>query len=210
MSLRYAILGYLSTAPGTGYDLARQFDTGLGWFWTASHSQIYPELRRLTSEGLVERSVTAVTENVDKYTYSLTPAGRAALRDWTSHLPSYPPNRDSERLQLIFCDETPNALRAHLVAHRDYYTERRTHLQETLDAINAGTHARVNMRLADRSKSTAAITLKLRQLAYSGDIARATAEIEWAETALVWAEQKLDHLEAAAVTPIAARRSRRT
>ena len=33
MSLRYAILGYLSTAPGTGYALARQFDTGLGWFW---------------------------------------------------------------------------------------------------------------------------------------------------------------------------------
>jgi PadR family transcriptional regulator, regulatory protein AphA len=210
MSLRYAILGYLSTAPGTGYDLARQFDTGLGWFWTASHSQIYPELRRLTSEGLVERSVTAVTEHVDKYTYSLTPSGRAALRDWTAQLPSYPPNRDSERLQLIFCDETPKALRAHLIAHRDYYTERRTHLQETLDAINAGTHPRVNVRLADRSKSSAAITLKLRQLAYSGDIARATAEIEWAEAALVWAEQNLDELETAGVTAAPARRSRRT
>jgi hypothetical protein len=66
------------------------------------------------------------------------------------------------------------------------------------------------VRLADRSKSASAITLKLRQLAYSGDIARATAEIEWAEAALVWAEQKLDQREAAAVTPTTARRSRRT
>lgn len=210
MSLRYAILGYLSTAPGTGYDLARQFDTGLGWFWTASHSQIYPELRRLTDQGLVERSAVADSGNVDKYTYSLTPAGRAALQDWTSQAPSYPPNRDSERLQLIFCDETPTALRAHLIAHRDYHTERRTHLQETLDAIDAGTHPRVNVRLADRSKSAAALTLKLRQLAYSGDIARATAEIEWAEAALRWAEQNLDDTKATAVTAAAGRRSRRT
>jgi DNA-binding PadR family transcriptional regulator len=184
-------LGYLSTAPGSGYDLARQFDTGLGWFWTANHSQIYPELRRLTNEGLVERCATAVTENIDKYTYSLTEAGRAELQEWTRQPPAYPPNRDAERLQLIFCDETPEALVAHLSAHRDHYLQRRKHLQETLDAIEAGTHSRVNARLANRSKRSAAITLKLRQLAYSGDIARATAEIEWAEAALRWAKANL-------------------
>jgi PadR family transcriptional regulator, regulatory protein AphA len=192
MSLRYAILGYLSTAPGTGYDLARQFDTGLGWFWTASHSQIYPELRRLTSEGLIERAATAVTENIDKYVYSLTPAGLDALKEWTSQLPSYAPNRDNERLQLIFCDETPEALRAHLIAHRDHYTQRLRHLRETLDAIEAKTHLRVNSRLANRSKPAAAITLKLRQLAYSGDIARAELEIEWAEGALEWVEANVE------------------
>jgi PadR family transcriptional regulator, regulatory protein AphA len=164
----------------------------------------------LTSEGLVERSVTAVTENVDKYTYSLTPAGRDALRNWTRKPPSYPPNRDGERLQLIFSDETPEALRDHLIAHRDYHVERRAHLQDTLDAIEAGTHGRVNARLADRSESGAAITLKLRQLAYSGDIARATAEIEWAEAALLWADENRELLETGEVSPKRARRSART
>lgn len=191
MSLRYAILGYLSTAPGTGYDLARQFDAGLGWFWTANHSQIYPELRRLTDEGLIERSETAITENFGKYTYSLTAAGREELRQWTSAPPSYPPNRDAERLQLIFCDETPEALQAHLIAHRDHYLQRRAHLQETLDAIESGDNPRVNTRIANNSKRRAPITLKLRQLAYSGDIARASAEIEWAETALKWVEANI-------------------
>jgi hypothetical protein len=47
VSLRLAILGSLSSAPASGYDLARQFGLGLGWFWSASHSQIYPELKRL-------------------------------------------------------------------------------------------------------------------------------------------------------------------
>jgi PadR family transcriptional regulator, regulatory protein AphA len=191
MSLRYAILGYLSTAPGTGYDLARQFDTGLGWFWTASHSQIYPELRRLTDEGLVARDVTAVSENVDKYTYSLTPAGHAALHQWTSQRPSYPANRDSERLQLIFSDETPEALREHFLAHREHYTQRRAHLQDTLDTIEAGEHARINARLAGRSEAAAALTLQLRRLAYSGDISRASAEIEWADAALEWIDAHL-------------------
>jgi PadR family transcriptional regulator AphA len=186
MSLRYAILGYLSTAPGTGWDLARQFDAGLGWFWTARHSQIYPELRRLTKEGLVERDTTAISENADKYVYSLTPAGREALHEWTRQLPVYPPNRDSERLQLIFADETPEALSAHLTAHRDHYIRRRERLQETLDAIQSGAHERVNTRTASRPKKGAALTLKLRELAYAGDIARADAEIEWAENALKW------------------------
>jgi PadR family transcriptional regulator, regulatory protein AphA len=188
VSLRYAILGYLSTAPGTGYDLARQFDTGLGWFWTANHSQIYPELRRLTEEGLVERDATAISENVDKFVYSLTPAGRQALHEWTSHEPVYPPNRDGERLQFIFSDETPEALHAHLTAHRDHFLQRRQRLKETLDAIDAGTHERVNARVANRPKKAAAITLKLRQLAYAGDIARAETEIAWAEDALKWLE----------------------
>ena len=35
-------------------DLAQQLDGGLGWFWSASHSQIYPELKRLEDAGLVE------------------------------------------------------------------------------------------------------------------------------------------------------------
>src|SRR5882757_1314748 len=100
MSLRYAILGYLSTAPGTGYDLARQFDAGLGWFWSANHSQIYPELRRMTEAGLIDREPIKVTANLDKFTYSITSKGRDELRRWAASKPIYAPNRDSERLQL--------------------------------------------------------------------------------------------------------------
>jgi PadR family transcriptional regulator, regulatory protein AphA len=186
VSLRFAILGYLSTAPGTGYDLARQFDAGLGWFWSARHSQIYPELKRLADEGLVRRDAATISDNFDKYVYSLTEAGAAALAEWVKGPASYPPNRDGERLRLIFCDDAPEALRDHLEAHREHHQRRRRRLQEVLDSIRAGAHQRINERLASRPPEKAALTLKLRELAYSGDIARADLEIEWAEQALAW------------------------
>jgi DNA-binding PadR family transcriptional regulator len=186
LSLRYAILGYLSTGPGTGYDLARQFDTGLGWFWSARHSQIYPELKRLTDEGLVKRDATMVSENMDKYTYSITPEGSSALQAWAAKSPVYPANRDTERLQLIFSDDAPDALRHHFEAHREHFQRRKEQLQATIDAIRAGTHARVNLRLARRGPTEAALSLKLREMAYTGDIKRAELEIAWAEEGLAW------------------------
>jgi PadR family transcriptional regulator, regulatory protein AphA len=190
MSLRYAILGYLSTAPGTGYDLSRQFDAGLGWFWSANHSQIYPELRRMTEAGLIDREPIKVTANLDKFTYSITTKGRDELRRWAASKPTYAPNRDSERLQLIFSDEAPENLRAHFEAHIAYFAFRRNQLAATLADMLGHKHPRVNLRLDRRRPDDAAVTLKLRELAYSGDIARAELEIEWAQRGLEWLDAK--------------------
>ncbi|WPB94296.1 PadR family transcriptional regulator [Streptomyces malaysiensis] len=186
MSLRYAILGYLSTGPGTGYDLSRQFDSGLGWFWSARHSQIYPELKRLADAGLVDRHDAVAGEVFDKYVYSITEKGRAELQQWAAAPPTYPPNRDSERLRLIFSDDDPLALRPHLEAHLKHFRERRERLQQTWSSMQAGDHDRVRARIEAGSRERAEITLKLRELAYTGDIARAELEITWALAALEW------------------------
>jgi len=80
MSLRYALLGLLRDRPASGYDLTQRFAQGIGRYaWSAKHSQIYPELRRLTEEGLIE----VVGEGArGKKVYGVTEAGRAELRDW--------------------------------------------------------------------------------------------------------------------------------
>ena len=54
MSLRYAILASLGNRAQTGYEIARAFDRGVGYFWQASHQQIYRELGRLAEDGAVE------------------------------------------------------------------------------------------------------------------------------------------------------------
>ncbi len=79
MSLRHSILGLLARKPSTGYELAQMFDLSLRTVWHASHSQIYPELARLSSQGLVE-----VVEHGARgsKTYALTEAGRDELRRW--------------------------------------------------------------------------------------------------------------------------------
>ena len=80
MSIRYALLGLLRDYPATGYDLTQRFAQGIGRHaWSAKHSQIYPELRKLTDEGLIE----VVAEGArGKRVYDLTDAGRAELRRW--------------------------------------------------------------------------------------------------------------------------------
>ena len=48
MSLEFAILGFLSYHPSTGYDLKKMFDVSIRHFWPADQSQIYRTLARLT------------------------------------------------------------------------------------------------------------------------------------------------------------------
>lgn len=80
MSLRYALLGLLRDRPASGYELTQRFAQGIGRHaWSAQHSQIYPELHKLTEEGLIE----VVDEGTrGKRVYGTTEAGRAELREW--------------------------------------------------------------------------------------------------------------------------------
>lgn len=192
MSLKYAILGYLSSGMGSGYDLVQQLDGGLGWFWAASHSQIYPELRRLETAGLIAGTATTVGERLEKRVYALTEKGADELRQWTDKAPEYRPNRDPERLQLIFSDNNGvDAIRRHLESHLAHFTNRRAQVTEMRNRILSGEHARVQQRLDSKSESERAVTVLLRDLAYSGDLQRAELEIAWATEALA----RLDELE---------------
>jgi len=82
MSLEYAILGYLSYQPFSGYDLKKIFDHSIRHFWYADQSQIYRTLARLTEQGWAEVEVVEQTERPDRKVYSITPAGREELRRW--------------------------------------------------------------------------------------------------------------------------------
>lgn len=44
MSLAHVLLTSLIEKPSTGIDLARRFDRSMGFFWNATHQQIYREL----------------------------------------------------------------------------------------------------------------------------------------------------------------------
>lgn len=54
MSLPYAILTALAEKSGSGLDLARRFDKSIGYFWSATHQQIYRDLARLEKSGLID------------------------------------------------------------------------------------------------------------------------------------------------------------
>ncbi|XVQ87304.1 PadR family transcriptional regulator [Microbispora siamensis] len=89
MSLRIALLGLLSAyGSASGYDLTKKFERSVAHVWQAGHSQIYPELAKMTADGLV----TVEAEGArGRKIYSITPEGRAELRAWlVGHDPTGP------------------------------------------------------------------------------------------------------------------------
>ena len=82
MAVEHAILVSLAERAGTGYDLARRFDKSIGYFWTATHQQVYKVLARMEAAGWVTVTVLAQDGRPDKKRYDLTEAGRAELARW--------------------------------------------------------------------------------------------------------------------------------
>ena len=54
MALPHAILVSLCEQSGSGYELARRFDRSIGFFWSATHQQIYRTLRAMEDDGWVQ------------------------------------------------------------------------------------------------------------------------------------------------------------
>ena len=77
-TLKYAILGLLMRSPVTGYDIG----DGLGCFWSAKHSQIYPELKRLTDDGLIQFRTVIQGERMEKKLYEITDKGKEDFLCW--------------------------------------------------------------------------------------------------------------------------------
>ena len=82
MSLKYAILSLLAHDPLSGYELMKLFDGSVGYFWHATHPQIYKELGRLEREGQVSYRSVQQRGRPTKKIYSLSPSGREALLAW--------------------------------------------------------------------------------------------------------------------------------
>ena len=80
--LGYAILALLARKPSTGYELSARTRRPLGYFWSARHSQVHPELRKLLDAGLVSFESRPGPGPREKKVYSLTGAGHRELRQW--------------------------------------------------------------------------------------------------------------------------------
>jgi DNA-binding PadR family transcriptional regulator len=93
-TLGYALLAVLHRAPQTAYELAARLRRPVAYFWHAQYSQIHPELRRLLAAGLVTVDAEPGPGPRDKKVYSLTAAGRRALREWLPEPPRAQPVRN--------------------------------------------------------------------------------------------------------------------
>ena len=101
----YAILGLLSLAPMSGYDLRKEVASSIGYFWSESYGQIYPALRELSAKGWIRRHAgrSGGHEGARKrHVHEITERGRKALQAWRASPPREGPARNELLLKLFF------------------------------------------------------------------------------------------------------------
>ena len=116
------ILGLLAWQPHTGYEIKQITDRSTRFFWGASYGQIYPELRRLETDGLVE-SREEPRGRVPRRVFSLTDAGRDALHAWFEEPDEAYEVRDEGLLKLFFSDLMSAEQRLDLIRRRQAWYE---------------------------------------------------------------------------------------
>ncbi|MFJ3711433.1 PadR family transcriptional regulator [Streptomyces sp. NBC_01267] len=99
MSLPHAILTALLEKPSSGLELTRRFDKSIGYFWSATHQQIYRELAKLEESGFI-RALPQQPSRGRKREYEVLPAGRAELVAWVGRSEDPRPVRDPLLLRL--------------------------------------------------------------------------------------------------------------
>jgi PadR family transcriptional regulator, regulatory protein AphA len=82
MSLKHAILGFLSFKPLSGYDLKKAFDNSVSHFGPANQSQIYRTLAQMADAGLLEIEILKRDERLDMKLYHITATGQEELQEW--------------------------------------------------------------------------------------------------------------------------------
>lgn len=105
----YAVLGQLAGGPSSGYEVKARLEAGAAHFWHASYSQIYAELRRLADLGLASEEHVRQDARPDKRVYTITPAGREALRAWLGEPWGLATLRDESLVKLTLADPLPPA-----------------------------------------------------------------------------------------------------
>ncbi|MEF2976027.1 PadR family transcriptional regulator [Subtercola sp. YIM 133946] len=190
MSLRYALLALLRTGPLSGYDLQKQFSVSVGHVWHAPDSQIYPELRRMHSEGLIEPEEQVRGERGTRIVYHVTAAGDAAFLAWMNSPLEYQRVRDPAHLRAAYLESaSPEQAKMFLRAHIDQWQNELAQWEGELRRIDALDNPMLLRRLAVTPQSEHARTIAFKRFTYEGLVERAKTEIDWAERGLVLVER---------------------
>ena len=125
MALAHAIMTALIDDDLSGYELAKAFDVSLGFFWRASHQQIYQELRKLSDRGLLNKREVNQSGKPNKIVYGLTKSGRDELADWVYQKSKVQESKDDLLIKLYnLSDNNVSQLIGEIEQRRDAMMQR--------------------------------------------------------------------------------------
>ncbi len=92
MSIKYAILGLLNYSDMHGYRIKEHIEKNFGHMWSINFGQIYPGLKELNKDGLIDMMELTPSENggPHKKLYSITQKGKDEFSQWLAAAPQKP------------------------------------------------------------------------------------------------------------------------
>ncbi|MBG0739978.1 PadR family transcriptional regulator [Paeniglutamicibacter antarcticus] len=185
MSLRYALLALLRVGPLSGYDLQKQFSLSVGHVWHAPDSQIYPELRKMETEGLIEGEEQPRGQRATRRVYHVTETGDLAFLEWLQTPLAYARVRDPAHLRAAYLEAaTPKVARAFLQAHIGQWEGELAQWEGELVRIAVVDNPMLVRRLAGTRPGDRDRTIAFKRFTYEGLVDRARGEIAWARRGL--------------------------
>ncbi len=133
----YALLGVLNITPATGYEIKKYCDTVLAGIWNENYGHIYPTLKKLTDEAMIE--VLDTDESSTKIRYGITEKGKEELVKWMLAETTLQPARSEYMLKFLFSSqfETEYVLKI-LRDYRAIYENQRNKYQTFKKSLETG------------------------------------------------------------------------
>jgi len=173
---KYALLGMLSLAPLSGYEMKKLVNTSIGHFWNESYPQIYPMLKQLTQEGLTTSSIQKNEGRAESSVYRLTEQGWEELRHWLAEPFEYQIERNELLLKLFFGSFASIPINVeHIQRHR------------SMQAQQLHTYEQTEADIRSRWSTHPHLPYWIMTLSYGKHIAQAM--IEWCDETLITLEK---------------------
>jgi len=146
----YVILGLLSKSPHSGYELKRviaRASAASSFYWSESNAQIYPVLKKLEGQGLVNSAIDAASGARNKRVYTITKKGQTELMQWLKKDCELAVYREEFLLQLSLAQHlTAEELLNKLRFYKQSIAHKLTLLESIIDHIQVDHAGRADQR----------------------------------------------------------------
>ncbi|CAL9282657.1 PadR family transcriptional regulator [Streptomyces sp. SudanB52_2052] len=189
MALRNAVMAALLEGEASGYDLAKAFDATVANFWMSTPQQLYRELERMEAEGLVTARVVEQERRPNKRLFSLTEAGRRAVRAYTAEPLGKPAVIRDELMVKVQCLDAGDmdAVRTAIAERMEWATAKLAHYERLRQRLLDGRSEEAYFAEAERIGPY--LTL-LRGMSFERE------NLQWGDMALRRLEQRTATLRA--------------
>lgn len=125
MSLKHAMLGFLSVQNMNGYQIKKHIDESISRFWSVSISQIYPTLNDMLEANLIGIEKSDEELSRGSKIYCITELGKQELKKWLTVPVKKEPFRSEMLLKLYFSSNiSKDVVIEHLLIQKDEAEER--------------------------------------------------------------------------------------